>query len=76
MHFVYVNCPVLFGTYTLLFIWLILSGLTESQSTGSTDDLLLLKISSGDAVQSRDLKLSRNTLSVLSPRLHLFVNQD
>ena len=40
--------------------------------TGSTDDLLLLQISSGGVWQSRDLQLSRSTLYLLSPRLCFF----
>ena len=36
---------------------------------GSTDDLLLLEISSGVVCQSRDLQLSRNTFYLLSYRL-------
>ena len=40
---------------------------------GSTDDLLLLKISSGVVRQTRDLHLSRNTLYLLSPRLCFFI---
>ena len=40
---------------------------------GSTDDLLLLQISSGVVWQSRDLQLSRNTLYLLSPRLCFFI---
>ena len=40
---------------------------------GSTDDLLLLQISSVVVWQSRDLQLSRNMLYLLSPRLCLFV---
>ena len=39
----------------------------------STDDLLLLQISSGVVWQSRDLQLSRNTLYLLSPRLCFFI---
>ena len=40
---------------------------------GSTDDLLLLQISSGVVWQNRDLHLSRNTLYLLSPRLCFFI---
>ena len=40
---------------------------------GSTDDLLLLQISSGVVWQNRDLQLSRNTLYLLSPRLCFFI---
>ena len=40
---------------------------------GSTDDLILLQISSGVVRQSRDLQLSRNTLYLLSPRLCFFI---
>ena len=40
---------------------------------GSTDDLLLLQISSGVVWQSRDLQLSCNTLYLLSPRLCFFI---
>ena len=40
---------------------------------GSTDDLLLLKISSGVVWQTRDLDLSHNTLYLLSPLLCFFV---
>ena len=40
---------------------------------GSTDNLLLLQISSGAVWQSRDLQLSRNTLCLLSPRLCFFI---
>ena len=36
---------------------------------GSTDDLLLLQISSGVVLQTRDLHMSCNTLYLLSPRL-------
>ena len=36
---------------------------------GSTDDLLLIPISSGAVWQSRNLHLSRNTLYLVSPRL-------
>ena len=40
---------------------------------GSTDDLLLLQISSGVVWQTRDLHLSCNTLYLLSPRLCFFI---
>ena len=40
---------------------------------GSTDDLLLLQISSCVVWQTRDLHLSRNTLYLLSPRLCFFI---
>ena len=40
---------------------------------GSTDDLVLLQIFSGVVSQSRDLKLSHNTLYLLSPRLCFFI---
>ena len=40
---------------------------------GSTDDLLLLQISSGVVWQTRDLHLSRNTLYLLSTRLRYFI---
>ena len=40
---------------------------------GSTDDLRLLKISSGVVWQTRDLHLTRNTLYLLSPRLCFFI---
>ena len=40
---------------------------------GSTDDLLLLQISSGVVWQTRDLHLSRNMLYLLSPRLCFFI---
>ena len=40
---------------------------------GSTDDLLLLQISSGVVWQTRDLHMSRNTLYLLSPRLCFFI---
>ena len=39
----------------------------------STDDLLLLQISSGVVWQTRDLHLSRNTLYLLSPCLCFFI---
>ena len=39
----------------------------------STDDLLLLQISSGVVWQSRDLQMSRITLYLLSPRLCFFI---
>ena len=40
---------------------------------GSTDDLLLLKISSGVVWQNRDIHLSRNTLYLLRPHLCCFI---
>ena len=40
---------------------------------GSTDDLLLLQISSCVVWQTRDLHLSRTTLYLLSPRLCFFI---
>ena len=40
---------------------------------GSTDDLLLLQISSCVVWQTRDLHLSRNMLKLLSPRLCFFI---
>ena len=40
---------------------------------GSTDDLLLLQISSGVVWQTRDLHMSPNTLYLLSPRLCFFI---
>ena len=40
---------------------------------GSTDDLLLLQISSCFVWKTRDLHLSRNTLYLLSPRLCFFI---
>ena len=40
---------------------------------GSTDDLPLLKISSGVVSQSRDLQLSRNTLYLFRHRLCFFI---
>ena len=40
---------------------------------GSTDDLVLLQISSGVVWQSRDLHPSRNTLYMLSSRLCFFI---
>ena len=40
---------------------------------GSTDDLLLLQISSCVVWQTRDLHLSRNTLYLLRPRLCFFI---
>ena len=40
---------------------------------GSTDDLLLLQISSGVVWQTRDLHLSCNTLYLLSPRICFFI---
>ena len=42
-------------------------------SVTSTDDLLLLQISSGVVWQSRDLQLSRSTLYLLSPCLCFFI---
>ena len=42
-------------------------------SVASTDDILLLQISSGVVWLSRDLKLSHNTLYLLSPRLCFFI---
>ena len=39
----------------------------------STDDILLLLISSGVVWQTRDLHLSHNTLYLLSPRLCFFI---
>ena len=40
---------------------------------GSTDDLMLLQISSGVVWPTRDLHLSRNALHLLSPRLCFFI---
>ena len=40
---------------------------------GSTDDLLMLQISSGVVWQTRDLYLSRNMLYMLSLRLCFFI---
>ena len=40
---------------------------------GSTDDLLLLQVSSGVVRQTRDLHLSYNTLYLLGPRLDFFI---
>ena len=40
---------------------------------GSTDDFLLIQISSGVVWQTRDLHLSRNKLYLLSPRLCFFI---
>ena len=40
---------------------------------GSTDDLLMLQISSGVVLQSGDLQLSCNTLHLLSPCLCFFI---
>ena len=40
---------------------------------GSTDDLLLLQISSGVVWQTRDLHLSHSMLYLLSPRLGFFI---
>ena len=40
---------------------------------GSTDDLILLQISSGGVWRSRDLQLSCNVLYLLSPRLCFFI---
>ena len=40
---------------------------------GSSDDPLLLQISSGGVLQSRDLRLSRSTLYLLSCRLCFFI---
>ena len=40
---------------------------------GSTGDSLILQIVSGGVLQSRDLKLSRNTLCMLSPGFWFFI---
>ena len=40
---------------------------------GSTDELLLLQISSSFVCQTRDLHLSRSPLYLLSPRLFFFI---
>ena len=40
---------------------------------GSFDDLLLLQISSGVVLHSRDLQLLHNALYLLSPRLCFFI---
>ena len=40
---------------------------------GSTNDLVLLQISSGAVLQTKDYNLSHNTLYLLSPRLCFFI---
>ena len=40
---------------------------------GSTNDLLLLKISNGVVLQTRDLNLSCNKFYLLSPRIRFFI---
>ena len=40
---------------------------------GPTDDLLLLQLSSGVVLQTRDLHLSHNTLYLSNPRLCFFI---
>ena len=59
---------------TIYFTWLVPElFVCRLVHRGSTDDLLLLQISSGVVLQTRDLHLSYNMLYLLSPRLCFFI---
>ena len=81
--------PITVGNFAALFTCMLVVRVSDSKAMhfswdwssfvcclvhrGSTDDLLLLQISSGVVWQSSDLQLSCNMLYLLSPRLYFFV---